>query len=902
MSRMSASRALRLGVWLAALALPYASASHADAALSARHAGQVRQFYRVIGSSPPDSVWRWLDTFEPAAAADSGLRVVTHAERAWLLAMGGRYRSAVEAARPALDRGLATGDSLLACLASYPLWSAYALSEQVSDARPHADRLLALGRALKLPREEGRGHMAVAYLDLLAGRAEAAERGYRAALRRLDPALDVIPRRIARTGLSRACFSQGRVDEAMRIDISLVGDARREIDPVGESIALNNLAIHALASFEPAMALPCYRRSLALQRGMGRWSEALTTATNLADALVRMGRVDEAADVLGTLADTTRGDVRPWQRVDVLTQLAYVRWKQRRTDAATQLAEHAWRLCDSARVTPNTVLVSTRARLLAGAGRIDDALALADRFVAARAENRWTLDDVLSLRATAAGLPADAGYPEESLRRWLALERDVDTSAVANQGRWVNARLHVAALVTARDRLRGFAMLREAVPVWRRYQGSRPPSEWGDALDAGSAASWGAAAAAIVGSETDDALTLQTFELLQQVRALSLERRAADPRDEAPLTLARLRSDVLRDGELALDVHPAGDRTLVFAVTRRAVRARVVTDSRDLLDRADRLRTLARERSPEAAELRASVGREFSDVLLAPFADLLRGSRRLLVSSSGFVDEVPLAWLPRPGASARLGERVSIALVPTLATLARVRSTTAAAAARGPLVVAGATGPDRRALAGVVAERDWLGARYATATLRTPRREQDLGAVLAELPRADVIHLSAHFAADDDNPWRSGALLGDPAQDRSWLRASTVAPLRLRARLAVLAGCSSARGDEQGLIGHRGLASAFTLAGTRAVVGAQWDVSDAAGFEFVRRLYTALDEGNDVADAVASAQRGMATDARWTPADWAGFVVLGDPDVRIALPRRGFAGWPARALVGGNGR
>ena len=196
----------------------------------------------------------------------------------------------------------------------------------------------------------------------------------------------------------------------------------------------------------------------------------------------------------------------------------------------------------------------------------------------------------------------------------------------------------------------------------------------------------------------------------------------------------------------------------------------------------------------------------------------------------------------------------------------------------------------------------WLSQHYAAAEVRAPRTASDLRGALAALPKADAIHLAAHFADDPEDPWRSGVLLGDPGRDESWLRPSALAAVRMRARLAVLAGCASASAHGTGLSAERGLASAFLASGTKAVVGTLWPVEDGASSEFVHRFYRALDEGRDAAGAVAQAQLGMRASAAWrAPAQWAAFVLLGDPAVRLALPRRpfpGLSGWPGPAGTG----
>jgi CHAT domain-containing protein len=378
------------------------------------------------------------------------------------------------------------------------------------------------------------------------------------------------------------------------------------------------------------------------------------------------------------------------------------------------------------------------------------------------------------------------------------------------------------------------------------------------------------------------------------VKARTLEDRSAAGVALWPLDARRLQRDVLREGELVLDFFPARDSMFVFAVTRRALKVVTVRNLPGLRERLARFSELARDRSPEAATLRDGAAAGISATLLGPVSDLLASSRKLLVSGSGVADDVPWALIPEPGGGRPLIERVPVACVPSLSMLARVRSRPASAAPRGPLVLSGPVGADGRRLAGVEAEVRWISRRYASADVRTSRSAGGLTAARSAMPAVDAIHIAAHFAADEENPWRTGVLLGDPQRDDSWMRPADLASVRTRARLVVLAGCSSASARGPGLDAERGLASAFVASGAGVVLGTLWPVEDGASADLVRRFYQALDDGDDAGRALARAQLGMrdASGSR-DPALWAGFVLLGDPSVHLQLPQRTAATRPA---------
>ncbi len=154
---------------------------------------------------------------------------------------------------------------------------------------------------------------------------------------------------------------------------------------------------------------------------------------------------------------------------------------------------------------------------------------------------------------------------------------------------------------------------------------------------------------------------------------------------------------------------------------------------------------------------------------------------------------------------------------------------------------------------------------------------------------AAVVHVAAHFASSRPRePWHNGVLLGPVARDESWLRAADVAGRVPGTALVVLAGCGSAAIGEPDVRGERGLATAFLAAGARSVVGATGPVEDRASVAFARAFYAALEGGlTVVSEALARTRGDMGTSSR------APFVLFGDPEVRVRLPRRRGLALPA---------
>jgi CHAT domain-containing protein len=153
----------------------------------------------------------------------------------------------------------------------------------------------------------------------------------------------------------------------------------------------------------------------------------------------------------------------------------------------------------------------------------------------------------------------------------------------------------------------------------------------------------------------------------------------------------------------------------------------------------------------------------------------------------------------------------------------------------------------------------------------------------------DILHFAAHVRSHDAAPWQSEISLG--GEPPKAVRAATIAEADLKASLVVLAGCESAGGSILSGEGVQGLTSAFIGAGTRAVVATLWPVEDRATFDLMRFFYRGLAAGRPVGDALANAREELRSDPRTShPFFWAGFVLVGDPDVKVTLAEKGRGG------------
>jgi CHAT domain-containing protein len=165
--------------------------------------------------------------------------------------------------------------------------------------------------------------------------------------------------------------------------------------------------------------------------------------------------------------------------------------------------------------------------------------------------------------------------------------------------------------------------------------------------------------------------------------------------------------------------------------------------------------------------------------------------------------------------------------------------------------------------------------------------DQPLEAALPWLSRGDVLHVAAHSRIPDFDPWESALLLGRGNDEEAWLTMREIAALPACAPLVVLATCNASIGSNLGHESVYGIASGFLSAGSRAVVSTLWDADDRVTARFTRLFYGALEKGETAGQALRHAQLTLAADpATRSPHFWAGFVLVGDPSLRMKVARR----------------
>jgi CHAT domain-containing protein len=157
------------------------------------------------------------------------------------------------------------------------------------------------------------------------------------------------------------------------------------------------------------------------------------------------------------------------------------------------------------------------------------------------------------------------------------------------------------------------------------------------------------------------------------------------------------------------------------------------------------------------------------------------------------------------------------------------------------------------------------------------------GRVKAEAAAARVIHFATHGTLNDGAPMYSHLVLaqGDADED-GLLEAWELMQMELRAELAVLSACDTARGRVGAGEGMIGLTWALFVAGVPTTVVSQWQVESASTRDLMVSFHRGISPPPRGARATKSealrqaALKLLRRPETSHPFYWAGFVLIGD--------------------------
>lgn len=842
----------------------------------------------------PDSVEILVDRLLPAALAadDSSTCRLLYLERGKTRVAYGNPAAGEADLVVALALADATGDGEAAREAVRYLAEA---CQQLGRGEEAAARFAELERSSRAAADDfhtgkalyGLGRLRFRQRDL-----SAADSLYSLALPFLEASADSADLAAIHNGLGNCRVGRGAFREAELMYSRAAHLARAGGSPSLEAMATNNLAGIEMMLGDPAAAVAGYRRSRDIQRERGLWQQVGPPWRNLALALMDLGRWDEAQAELEECLGFCRERGFADQVAITSIRLAEVDLGAGRPDAA--LAR-----CRESLANPDTPFeVGCNAGLrgaeaLLRLGRPDEALAELDAVEARLRQGRdFTLEIMLAI---------DRG------RVLRALGRHAEAVAVLREGRLQAAETGVAGyrllLLTDAaeswfalgDRDSTRALLAAAEELWEQERALPTDPQWRERRGAEAQKLFGIMAASLL-QEGDVA---GAFAAVQRYKARTLLERMLGPGDELPpasdvpppVSLARLRGDVLGPGEVLLDVLAGTDHGRLFAVTRdTCLVVELPGEERWDVELAPLLASLAHPFGPFDGEAAAGVAAALAGPPGQGVGDLIRSARTVFFSPDGALHRLPLAAV-HPEADVRR--------LPSATILAHLRGREAVSGDSARiLAVAGRENPGRQRLAGARAETAFLARRFARVTVPAGARA-DTAVFGGEDPAAfDLLHLACHGEVDPQRPWNSALTFGTP-DEPVVLRAGRIAGLPLRARLAVLSSCESAAGGILAGEGILGLGSGFLAAGVPAVVATLWPVEDQATSRFCEAFYGSLARQGIPARALIEGREALRNDpATAHPFFWAGFVLVGDGDAPIRLSGRLPAVLPWLGLAG----
>lgn len=720
----------------------------------------------------------------------------------------------------------------------------------------------------------------------------AADSLYCLALPFLEASADSADQAAVHNGLGNCRVGRGAFREAQLMFARAARLARAGGSLSLEAMATNNLAGIEMTLGDPAAAVAGYRRSRDIQRQRGMGQQVGPPWRNLALALMDLGRWDEARAELEQCLDFCREGGYADQVAITSIRLAEVDLGAGRPDAALARCRE---LLDSPdipfEVGCNAGLRGAEALLRLG--RPEEALAELDAVGARLRQGRdFTLEIMLAI---------DRG------RVLRALGRHAEAVAVLQAARLQAAETGVAGyrllLLTDAaeswfaqgDRDSTRVLLEAAEELWEQERTLPSDPQWRERRGSEAQKLFGILAASLL-QEGDVA---GAFAAVQRYKARTLLERMLGPGDELPpaaevpppVSLAGLRRDVLRPGEVLLDVQAGTEHGRLFAVTRDTFLVRELPgESRWEAELAPLLASLAHPFGPFDGEAAAAVG----SVLVGPpdggVAAMIAAAGTVFFSPDGVLHRLPLAVVFPEADLRRLPSATILAHL-------RGRPTDSGASAR-ILAIAGRENPDRQRLSGAQAEIRFLSRRFSGVTVPGAAEAGTLIFGGLDPGEFDLLHLACHGEVDPQRPWNSALMFGS-ADDPLVLRAGRIAGLSLNARLAVLSSCESAAGGVLAGEGILGLGSGFLAAGVPAVVATLWPVEDLATFRFCADFYGALGRQGLPARAVVEARAALRSDpATAHPFYWAGFVLMGDGDAPVRLAGRLPAFLPWLGLAG----
>jgi CHAT domain-containing protein len=335
---------------------------------------------------------------------------------------------------------------------------------------------------------------------------------------------------------------------------------------------------------------------------------------------------------------------------------------------------------------------------------------------------------------------------------------------------------------------------------------------------------------------------------------------------------------------LAIEYAIDQDTLLIFSTFQNKVHFRQLPDAAGLMNRIRAFSSLVA--NPTFSRKRDRAGALIFDALLGPEL----GSRlpaELILIPCGSLWSLPFSALAIDPET-YLSDKTVISFTPSLHSLPGFKSSRRAttknilALANGEFSETSQGDSPLARLDAVTCEVEQIARLSPEATVIFDSDEAQIKAMA--LDQFQLIHWATHTLTDVTCPDRSSIVVGASENEDGYLQVREIYRLPLKARLVVVSGCCSGKGQVVQGEGLLGMSHALLSAGAGATLLSRWDVSDDGAAAFMMEFYKAA-KHHPVARSVQVAQQALRKSSRWNhSAIWAAFFVTGDGGQQIELP------------------
>jgi CHAT domain-containing protein/cytochrome c-type biogenesis protein CcmH/NrfG len=321
-------------------------------------------------------------------------------------------------------------------------------------------------------------------------------------------------------------------------------------------------------------------------------------------------------------------------------------------------------------------------------------------------------------------------------------------------------------------------------------------------------------------------------------------------------------------------VYPRGISVWVY--DNRGVVNKWVSFRQEELDRLSRrFVELCADPNSDIAEFRHEA-QHLYQLLIRPIADQLVSGRTLIIEGDGAIEGIPIQAL-LDEQQRYLEDRFALVFSPGLYYLDRLRPVETILPSVHALVVAsdGIRQDDLRVLRDVEVEGREIARKFPASKL-LEGGSATWSNISKFLPGAVVFHFAGHALS---NHGQTGLVLaGDKTENSAeLLSADTLSGVLVpRTQLAVLAACSSGKGEDGRILEPGSFERWFLHAGVPHVVASRWGVDSAATESLMETFYAALLSGKSVSESLREAAARVRTiPDKAHPYYWAAFSAFG---------------------------